>query len=105
MEISESDKRALIRKILLSRTRLLCSHPFFGLLLMYMRFSLDETLDTAATDGEYIIFGVQFLKGLSDTELDFVMMHEVMHVALRHCFRGRTRNQWIFNIASDIVVN
>lgn len=105
MEISESDKRAFTQKILFSRTRLLCSHPFFGLLLMYMKFRLDEELETAATDGEYIVFGVDFLKGLNACELDFVMMHEVMHVALRHCFRGENRNQLIFNIACDIVVN
>lgn len=105
MEISDGDRTAFIRKILLSRTRLLCSHPFFGLLLMYMKFRIDENSPTAATDGEYITFGVDFLKSLSDAELDFVLMHEVMHVASRHCFRGQDLSQELFNIACDIVVN
>ena len=91
MEISEAFKKEFIKKLLFSRTRLLCSHPFFGLLLMNMRFSLDAELQTAATDGEYIYFGAKFLSELSDDELDFILMHEILHVALGHCFRGEER--------------
>ncbi|MBQ6922365.1 MAG: hypothetical protein IJQ66_04680 [Clostridia bacterium] len=105
MEISEELKREFIKRLIISRTRLLCNHPFFGLLLMGAGFRLDETLETAATDGENIIFGVEFLKELSDKELDFVLMHEIMHVALSHCFRGENLSQEAFNIACDIVVN
>ena len=85
--------------------RLLSNHGFFGLLLMHMRFAIDEELDTACTDGEKISFGPEFLDDLSDSELDFVMMHEVMHVALKHCFRGKEYDNFLFNIACDIVVN
>ena len=105
MEISETQKKELIRKLLFSRTRLLCSHPFFGLLLMHMKFSLDAELATAATDGEYICFGAKFLSELSDGELDFVLMHEILHVALKHCFRADGKDATAFNIACDIVVN
>lgn len=105
MEISESRKKELIRKLLFSRTRLLCSHPFFGLLLMRVKFALNEEIETAATDGEYIYFGLKFLTELSDGETDFVLMHEILHVALRHCFRGAGKDAFAFNIACDIVVN
>ena len=105
MDISENQKKELIKKLLFSRTRLLCSHPFFGLLLMNMRFSLDPELSTAATDGEFIYFGAKFLSELSDGELDFILMHEILHVALGHCFRGEEKDDAAFNIACDIVVN
>lgn len=105
MDISENQKKELIKKLLFSRTRLLCSHPFFGLLLMNMRFSLDPELSTAATDGEFIYFGAKFLSELSDGELDFILMHEILHVALGHCFRGEGKDEAAFNIACDIVVN
>lgn len=105
MEISEARKKELIRKLLFSRTRLLCSHPFFGLLLMRVKFALNEEIETAATDGEYIYFGLKFLTELSDGETDFVLMHEILHVALRHCFRGAGKDAFAFNIACDIVVN
>lgn len=105
MDISENQKKELIKKLLFSRTRLLCSHPFFGLLLMNMRFSLDPELSTAATDGKFIYFGAKFLSELSDGELDFILMHEILHVALGHCFRGEGKDDAAFNIACDIVVN
>lgn len=105
MEISEARKKELIRKLLFSRTRLLCSHPFFGLLLMRVKFALNEEIETAATDGEYIYFGLKFLTELSDGETDFVLMHEILHVALRHCFRSAGKDSFAFNIACDIVVN
>ena len=32
-------------------------------------------------------------------------MHEILHVALRHCFRADGKDATAFNIACDIVVN
>ena len=105
MVLSEDKKAAYSRRVLTSRLRLLSTHGFFGLLLMHMKYSLDETVDTACTDGQTIIFGPTFLDEISDNELDFVMMHEIMHVALQHCLRGDKKNHEAFNIACDIVVN
>ena len=105
MALSNEDIREYSRRLLLSRMRILCNHGFFGLLLMHMRFSVDENVETACTDGEFITFGTGFLSLLSDSELDFVMMHEIMHVALRHCLRGTDLDPRLFNIACDIVVN
>jgi len=85
--------------------RILCNHGFFGLLLMHMRYAVDEELKTAATDGKRIIFSPDFLDSLSDGELDFVMMHEILHVVLQHTLREGKRNHEQFNIACDIVVN
>ena len=105
MALSEERIRGCVQRLLLSRMRILCNHGFFGLLLMHMRYAVDENEETASTDGERITFGVDFLEDLSDGELDFVMMHEIMHVALQHCFRGADCDDHMFNIACDIVVN
>ena len=93
------------RRILLSRMRILMNHGFYGLLLMHMRFALDSSIDTASTDGMKIYFSPDFMEEISDSELDFVLMHEIMHIALCHCFRGLEHDQHLFNIACDIVVN
>ena len=85
--------------------RILCNHGFYGLLLMHMIYSIDENLDTACTDGVRIAFGPDFLESLTDSELDFVMMHEILHVVLQHCIREDNREHEEFNIACDIVVN
>ena len=105
MALSEEKIKKHIKRLLLSRMRILCNHGFFGLLLMHMIYSVDEEVETACTDGVRITFGVDFLDQLSDSELDFVMMHEVMHVVLQHCLRGDDKDAENFNIACDIVVN
>ena len=105
MALSDEKIRSYIQRLLLSRMRIICANGFYGLLLMHMRYGIDESCSTAATDGERIFFGPQFLEDLSDGELDFVMMHEIMHVVLQHCFRGQDKDDELFNIACDIVVN
>ena len=105
MELSNEQIKHYIRRLLLSRMRILNTHGFYGLLLMHMIYSIDESAQTAYTDGVRIAFGPRFLESLSDRELDFVMMHEILHVVLEHCMRGEDREQERFNIACDIVVN
>ncbi len=103
--ITEDKKREYVRRLILSRMRLLNTNGFYGLLLMHAEFSLDFNIETAATDGNKIFFSPKFMDELSNSELDFVLMHEVMHMALFHCFRRGERDPYLFNIACDIVVN
>lgn len=105
MALSEERIRDYMRRLLVARMRILCNHGFYGLLLMHMIYSIDEGAPTAYTDGERIAFGPKFLDELSDSELDFVMMHEILHVVLQHCFRGVNTDSERYNIAADIVVN
>lgn len=105
MEISNEKARQYINRLLLARMRILCNHGFYGLLLMHMIYSIDEGCKTAYTDGERIAFSPTFLEELSDKELDFVMMHEILHVVLQHCLRGENKDNERYNIAADIVIN
>ncbi|MCR5614921.1 MAG: VWA-like domain-containing protein [Saccharofermentans sp.] len=105
MDQSSEQKRGYVKRLLMSRMRILFTNGFYGLLLMHMEFAIDTRIKTACTDGRKIYFGPSFLSNLSDDELDFVMMHEVMHCALQHCFRGKDLDHEGFNIACDIVVN
>ena len=101
MALSDDKKKEYIKRLLLSRMRILCNNGFYGLLLMHMKFAIDEDCRTACTDGQRIYFGPQFLETLSDNELDFIMMHEIMHVALNHMERSKGKNQEIYNISRD----
>lgn len=105
MALSDEQVRGYIKRLLLARMRILSNNGFYGLLLMHMKYALDEECETAYTDGERIAFNPQFMDDLSDKELDFVLMHEILHVALRHCSRGSNCDSYLFNIACDIVVN
>ena len=105
MALSDEKRREYTKRLLLARMRILCTNGFYGLLLMHMGFAIDANCETAATDGEKIYFGSAFLDDISDSELDFVMMHEILHVVLQHCQREEGRDPDLFNIACDIVVN
>ena len=105
MEISRTKQQEYMRRILIARMTILTRSGFFGLLLMHMKFALDDTIGTAATDGERIYFDPKFLDEISDLELVFILMHEIMHVALRHVSRTGDRDDFKFNVACDIVVN
>ncbi len=105
MALCNEKAKGCMKRLLLSRMRLLCNHGFYGLLLMHIKYALDEDIATACTDGYYITFNPSFLEELTDQELDFVMMHEILHVVLQHCIRGKESDNERFNIAADIVVN
>ena len=105
MELTIEKQKYYVNRLLLSRMRILAEDGFYGLLLMHVTFSLDDSLDTAATNGQRIYFSPKFLDELSNSELDFVLMHEVLHIVLKHCFRKEKRDLQLFNIACDIVVN
>jgi predicted metal-dependent peptidase len=103
--VSVPSDAELVRKLAESRLRVLREQPFFGLLLMHMRYGLDEDCETAGTDGTRILFGPAFLGRLSPLETDFMLLHEIAHVALGHCFRGDDRVSETFHLACDLVVN
>ena len=105
MELSNDLMKEYSKRLLLSRLRLLTENGFYGILLMHAKFAIDSNAETAYTDGEKIVFGTRFLEELTDSELDFVLMHEVLHIALKHCFRTNGRDEFLFNVACDIVVN
>ena len=101
------DKRtyAIIKRLQNARLSLLAKQPFYALLLLHMKFALDITCETAYTDGERIAFNPDFMDALSDKELEFVLMHEVLHVALGHPFRRQTDYELeCYDKACDIVV-
>ena len=105
MDISMEKQREYMRRILMARMNILANNGFFGLLLMHMKFALDDSIGTAATDGEKIYFDPDFLDDLSDSELIFILEQEIMHIVLQHTFRTGDRNNRLFNVACDIVVN
>lgn len=105
MELSEQKIREYSIRLMKSRLRLLCTNGFYGLLLIHMVLTIDEECETAATDGVRIYFGPDFLENLTDPQIDIVMMHEILHVALQHCSRYGDFEPERFNIACDIVVN
>ena len=106
MVLSEQKKREYIRRIMMVRMKLLCEQGFYGLLLMHMHFHLSEENATAWTDGkENIYFNPRFLDCLMDCELEYVMVHLLLHTILEHFRRREGYDRDRYNEAADIVVN
>ena len=102
----DKETLAIVRRLQSARMGLLQSQPFYALLLMHMKFALDISCETAYTDGERIAFNPVFINELTDTELEFVLLHELLHVVLLHCARTKADyDNEKFNEACDIVVN
>ncbi|MBR6604156.1 MAG: hypothetical protein IKK94_09085, partial [Clostridia bacterium] len=102
----DSKTKEIIKRLQNARLSIMVKHPFYAILLMNMRFAIDLSCETAYTDGKRIAFNPDFLNDLDDRELEFVLMHEVLHAALAHPFRHQADYEHeIFDMACDIVVN
>ena len=101
-EITQNDFSDEINRF---RTLLLAKRPFWGEVLSYIDIEESLHIETAATDGRKILYNPSFFGKLSQGQRNFVLMHELMHIMLKHCKRGQKRDKQIWNFASDYVVN
>lgn len=91
-----------------ARVKLVLDHPFFGVLILHMPCRPGKSpAGTAHVDGTQMVYEPAFVRTLDDEEKMGLVAHEVLHVALGHCFpwrRGR-RNAAKWMLAIDYVVN
>lgn len=103
-DIQRTEGKTTIRRMMKIRSRILMKYPFYGMLLMRLQLGL-SMCGTACTDMKALLFDPSFASQISDEEMEFVMLHEVLHCVLQHCRRGEKLHRELFNIACDIVVN
>ena len=92
----------------------LIRHPetclYGGVILMGETSIVDDEREcpTAYTDGYNKRYGRKFLEKLSDTDIAGLVLHETLHVMLKHIPRHKDlmkENARLANIAMDYVVN
>ena len=105
MAINSSFVRDSVMRISRIKSNLLRDMPFYGILLGFFKFSLDDSIDSVCTDGERIFFNPKFLALIDDDSLRFILLHEALHMALGHHGRRNEYDPDIFDLSSDIVVN
>ncbi|MBL7979825.1 MAG: hypothetical protein JNN12_15925 [Bacteroidetes Order II. Incertae sedis bacterium] len=88
-----------------SRLRLRLKSPFFATLALFAEYRIDDSLETAGTDGKDILINPTYAASLTNEALDGLLLHEVLHAALRHTIRLGERDGYLWNIAADVVVN
>lgn len=92
-------------RIIRSRIQLLMKYPFYGTLALNLKLIEEYDVPTAGVDGKNLYYNPDFIKTLTEGELNWVMAHEVMHCALGHIWRRGTRIPEKFNVACDYAIH
>jgi len=98
------DAEKIIKK---ARTQLVIKEPFFGYLANSLSLEEDDLLFPVGTDGQSIYYSEKLIEELDITvkEMEGTLVHEIMHLILKHTERRRTRSKMKWNIATDLVIN
>lgn len=86
-------------------TSLLLDEPFYGTAVMQLELVQDSTIATECTDGKVIKYNPEFLLGLSSAQAKNEFRHETEHNMRGHIFRREGRDQKLWNVACDYVIN
>ena len=106
--LDEKDKEERrLKKVKIALMR----NPKFALwsgIMMVGKTSVDDHFPSASTNGRDEWYGREFVKGLDDKELAFVVLHENLHKAFRHLFIWKKLDEidrGLTNAACDYVIN
>ena len=97
-------------RMIKARIKLQGKSPFFSYLSFFLKFKEQEKqIDECYSMGIYpdgtLVYNKKWVESLSEEEVIGVLCHEIMHLALLHLIRRRTREQTRFNIACDLGIN
>ncbi len=87
------------------KRKMLVKYPFFGSVVANVDYKEDKEILTVGTDGETIYYNPEFLERLSVEEQTFIFAHEVCHIAFNHILRSNGKDQRLWYIATDGVIN
>lgn len=99
-----------------SKKRLIRHHPFYGSMLLNtnVKWVTDTTIPLAAVNGKDMFLNATGTHELNKKQWDFLLAHEIMHIAHLHAFRRRHRNAIaisdlgkisLWNLACDYAIN
>lgn len=99
-------------KIMVEKLRLMSTNRFFASILLHFKIEENNSISTMGVNSLGLIsYNSDFVLTLNDTDLKFVLCHELMHVILNHLARvpeealKDSNKAYLWNYASDLVVN
>ncbi len=87
------------------KRKMLVKYPFFGSVVTNVDYKESKDIIAAATDGKIIYYNSDFLNELNISEQIFIFAHEVCHIAFNHILRSENKDNDLWNIATDAVIN
>ncbi len=87
------------------KNKLLVKYPFFGTIITNVSYKVDNTIDTAATNGFDVFYNEEFMDKLTEDEQVFILAHEICHIAFNHMDRLENKDMDVWNFVTDAVIN
>ena len=87
------------------KRRLLVKYPFFGSVVASSNFIAEKSVRTAETDGQNIYYNPDFIESVTNDQQTFIFAHEICHIAFDHIYRSEGKDEKLWNIATDAVIN
>ena len=87
------------------KARLMLEHPYFGTIASALILEKNNDILTFSSDGEKMHYNAEYLDRLSLDEVEFVIANGAMHIVLQHQDRVGERSKWLWQTATDYVVN
>jgi len=92
-------------KITKAKAKLMLDHPYFGTLASALKLEENNELLTFSSDGESMFYNSEYVEKLDSPEIEFMLANGVMHTILKHQHRASGRTRWLWQTATDYVVN
>lgn len=89
-------------KILLSLREIL---PYYSTFYEALPKKEEKTIDTMGVTSDTLYYNYDFVDNRCIDELIFIVLHEIVHIALLHPVRIESRDPEIWNIACDLYAN
>lgn len=100
---SSKNFEAIFQKI---RINFLFNHPFLSVLALSIPSSFTSNTKSAfQTNGVNIGIDLEKLNHYSEEEITYLYAHTLLHIVLKHPFRQKTRDAYIWNQSCDLVTN
>ena len=97
------EKLSRLNKI---KTGIILEYPFFGYLLTHLQLKEDNNIKSISCDGKYIYYNNEFIEKTKDKEIEFLLIHEIIHIILFHIQRRSNKpKKEAFDRAADLVTN
>jgi len=92
-------------KIKKAKTKLMLEQPYFGTIASAIILEKNNDILTFINDGEKMCYNSEYLDKLSVDEVEFIVANAAMHSVLNHQKRSTHRTRWLWQTATDYVVN
>ena len=101
-----SDLSVAEAKMTAARRFIMKNQAFFATIMLGLEVEVVDKDMTMATDGKKLWWSVDFVLNQCDqNKVNFVILHEILHVILKHHLRRGKRDPKVWNKAADFMIN